>query len=55
MRYYPFGAAMAHVLGYVGRINEQELKEVNPTNYRATNFIGKSGIEKYYERYSMDK
>ena len=40
----------AHVLGYVGRINIQELKQVDPTNYRATNFIGKSGIEKYYEK-----
>ncbi len=49
MRYYPLGEVTAHVLGYVGRINEQELKQVNSTNYRATNFIGKSGIEKYYE------
>nr|HAT8713957.1 penicillin-binding protein 2 [Legionella jordanis] len=49
MRYYPLGEIMAHILGYVGRINVQELREVDPTNYRATNFIGKSGIEKYYE------
>ena len=49
MRYYPLAETMAHVLGYVGRINEQELQQVNSTNYRATNFIGKSGIEKYYE------
>ena len=49
MRYYPMGEAAAHLLGYVGRINEQELQQVNSTNYRATNFIGKSGIEKYYE------
>ena len=49
MRYYPFADTTAHVIGYVGRINEQELRSVNPTNYRATNFIGKTGIEKYYE------
>lgn len=49
MRYYPLGEVAAHVLGYVGRINEQELQQVNSTNYRATNFIGKAGIEKYYE------
>lgn len=49
MRLYPHGEMMAHVLGYVGRINVQELKEVDPGNYRATNFIGKSGIEKFYE------
>jgi penicillin-binding protein 2 len=49
MRHYPLAEVTAHALGYVGRINIQELKEVNTTNYRATNFIGKSGIEKYYE------
>jgi penicillin-binding protein 2 len=49
MRYYPFSDLTAHFLGYVGRINIQELRQVNPTNYRATNFIGKSGIEKFYE------
>lgn len=49
MRYYPLGELTAHVLGYVGRINIQELRQVNPTNYRATNFIGKAGVEKYYE------
>lgn len=49
MRHYPLGEVAAHALGYVGRINIQELKQVDPTNYRATNFIGKSGIEKYYE------
>lgn len=49
MRYYPLGEKFAHVLGYVGRINLQELRSVDPVNYRATNFIGKSGIEKFYE------
>ena len=49
MRYYPLAETTAHLLGYVGRINEQELQLVDSTNYRATNFIGKTGIEKYYE------
>ena len=49
MRYYPLAEKTAHLLGYVGRINVQELQNVNSTNYRSTNFIGKSGIEKYYE------
>ncbi len=49
MRYYPLGETAAHVLGYVGRINEQELQQFDSTNYRATNFIGKAGVEKYYE------
>lgn len=49
IRQYPQGTTFAHVVGYVGRINEQELIKVNLTNYAATNFIGKVGIEKYYE------
>ncbi len=49
MRYYPLADVTAHVLGYVGRINVQELQQTDATNYRATNFIGKAGIEKYYE------
>lgn len=49
MRNYPLAEITAHVLGYVGRINEQELQQVDSTNYRSTNFIGKAGIEKYYE------
>ncbi|MDA9272010.1 penicillin-binding protein 2 [bacterium] len=49
MRYYPLADVTAHLVGYVGRININELQRVNPTNYRATNFIGKAGIEKYYE------
>ena len=49
LRHYPFGPAFTHVLGYMGRINQQELGELDATNYSATNFIGKLGIEKYYE------
>lgn len=49
MRFYPLANAAAHVVGNVGRINSKELQEVNTINYRATNFMGKTGIEKFYE------
>ncbi|MDP3559558.1 MAG: penicillin-binding protein 2 [Legionellaceae bacterium] len=49
IRYYPFGALTSHVVGFVGRINLSELKQLNPTNYEATNFVGKTGVEKFYE------
>ncbi|CAN5414945.1 penicillin-binding protein 2 [soil metagenome] len=49
LRHYPFGPAFTHVLGYMGRINQQELGELDAVNYSATNYIGKLGIEKYYE------
>ncbi len=49
IRYYPYGASLVHALGYVGRINERELKRVDPKNYSATHYIGKLGIERFYE------
>ncbi len=48
-RYYPLGPAFAHVLGYVGRINDRELATVDPKLYEGTNYFGKSGIERHYE------
>ena len=49
-RHYPYGARAVHTIGYVGRIDERELKTVDQANYAATNHIGKIGIEKYYEQ-----
>jgi penicillin-binding protein 2 len=49
IRYYPQGPLFAAVIGYMGRINETELQTLDPVNYRASNFIGKTGVEKYYE------
>lgn len=49
IRHYPKGADFAHVLGYVGQINEREKKRLDPSRYKATRRIGKIGIERYYE------
>jgi len=49
VRHYPFTKSTAHVLGYVGRINEKELKRIDPVNYSGTQGIGKLGVEKFYE------
>jgi penicillin-binding protein 2 len=49
MRTYPYGALVAHVVGYVARITETELKTLDPAQYRGTVFTGKSGLEKSYE------
>ncbi|WP_455199471.1 penicillin-binding protein 2 [Kaarinaea lacus] len=48
-RHYPQGQLAAHALGYIGRISEKELQQIDPTNYEGTDYIGKTGIEKYYE------
>ena len=52
-RYYPYGASLTHILGYISKINAQDkqrLEEQNKaSNYVATFNIGKMGIERYYE------
>lgn len=48
-RYYPFGEAFAHAIGYVGRINTNDLESLDRLAYQGTQFIGKSGIEDFYE------
>ena len=49
VRHYPEGEHFAHSVGYVGRINEQELKKLDPVDYSGTHHIGKTGAEKFYE------
>lgn len=48
-RTYPLGEYLAHVLGYIGRINQQELDRIGPSKYAGTDYIGKVGVEKFYE------
>lgn len=49
LRHYPVPKHSAHVLGYVGRINEKDLKIIDESRYSGTSHIGKTGIEKTYE------
>ncbi len=49
VRYYPFGEKLVHALGYVGRINERDLQNIDQGNYLGTRHIGKNGLEKHYE------
>lgn len=48
-RHYPLVNSLAHVVGYVGRIDKKNLKKIDTSNYRGTSHIGKIGIEQYYE------
>lgn len=48
-RNYPYGAEFAHVLGYVGRIDEKEQQRLDPDLYAGTTHVGKTGLEKEYE------
>ncbi|MTD40703.1 peptidoglycan DD-transpeptidase MrdA [Erwinia sp. CPCC 100877] len=52
-RYYPYGSALTHVIGYVSKINDRDVarleKEGKLANYANTHDIGKLGIERSYE------
>jgi len=54
LRYYPYANSVAHALGYVSEINREELNAMDDEqrrNYRGTNQIGKTGVERTYEDY----
>jgi penicillin-binding protein 2 len=54
-RHYPLGEAGAHLIGYIGRINQAEKKQIEEwdddrqANYKGTEYIGKLGLEQAYE------
>lgn len=48
-RNYPMGVSASHVIGYVGGINEEEMKELDPREYQGLLQIGKVGVEKSHE------
>jgi len=48
-RHYPLGKLASHAVGYVGRINEEDLRKLNPSSYSGTSHIGKVGVERAYE------
>lgn len=54
-RQYPQAELFSHVVGHIGRINQKELdqleREDRLSNYRGTDYIGKTGLEQSYERY----
>ncbi len=49
-RHYPLGGLGVHAIGYVGRIDEQELSDIDRSAYRGTQHIGKLGVEQRYEQ-----
>jgi len=50
-RYYPYGEAYFHLLGYVARIDQSEYKKLKDKGYSPEDYIGKSGIERLFEEY----
>ena len=50
VRHYPFDALFAHAVGSVRRISEEDLIDLDARRYRSTRFIGKRGVEAFYEQ-----
>jgi penicillin-binding protein 2 len=52
-REYPYHEQISHLIGYIGRINESEIAQLEEdevaANYRGSDYIGKTGIEQNYE------
>ena len=52
-RDYPFGEHTAHLIGYIGRINQTDVEQLEENelaaNYRGSDYIGKTGLEQSYE------
>ncbi len=52
-RDYPYGEQMSHLLGYIGRINQTDVEQLEENdlaaNYRGSDYIGKTGLEQSYE------
>ncbi|HEY2622805.1 MAG TPA: penicillin-binding transpeptidase domain-containing protein, partial [Dyella sp.] len=48
-RRYPYGALFAHVVGYVGRIDADDVNRLDPDRYKGTSHVGRSGLERSYE------
>jgi penicillin-binding protein 2 len=53
-RHYPQGTLGSHLIGYIARINDADLKSLGDNedlpNYKGTDHIGKAGLEQFYER-----
>ena len=50
LRYYPLASLMVHAVGSVRRINEDDLATLDAVRYSGTKFVGRFGVEQFYER-----
>jgi len=51
VRVYPEGSLAAHVLGYLGQISPEQLKDPAFADYRPGDEVGVTGVEAQYERF----
>lgn len=51
IRVYTRESLASHILGYIGKIGEEELEEKLAEGYRSSDYIGRTGIEYVFEKY----
>lgn len=49
MREYPYGEALAHLSGYLGKITADQLEKLEKEDYKETDLIGRQGMERVLE------
>ncbi len=49
VRYYPYEGLFAHAVGSVRRVTEEDLRRLDEVNYSGSRFVGKRGVEAFYE------
>ncbi len=49
IRHYPYSKAAAHLIGYVGKMMEDDYPELKKYGYRTKDVIGRSGMERYFD------
>ena len=49
IRRYPYGELFSHIIGYVGRVDAEDLQAMGDSRDSARTHIGKAGLERYYE------
>jgi len=54
-RYYPYSSLLSHIIGYTGRMDEEDVKYYLKKGYSLDSYVGKTGVEKKYEEYLKGK
>jgi penicillin-binding protein 2 len=54
-RYYPAGTRAAHIVGYVGRMTEEQLEKKEFGGAERNDYVGQSGVERIYNEYLMGR
>lgn len=51
IRWYIYGDRTSHMIGYLSLINREELERLRNYGYSSRDLVGRSGVERIYDRY----